>query len=203
MSRANIALGEPPANLRGFPTTTINGDWFRAHHVANGPWWFAHDGEGRFDLPAPHGTCYLASHPAAAVRERLGETLVAAGTISGAQADHMVVSSLPVTTTAADTTVQKAAQFGITRELSTVTPYDLPQRWAVALHTAGHGGLRYWPRFSPGPSYRALGLFDDAGADPARPSDPSPINGRVAAKAANITVVDPPRTVPVSTPPIG
>ncbi|MGI8415131.1 MAG: RES domain-containing protein [Nakamurella sp.] len=46
----------------------------RAHHLANSPWWFAHDGEGRFDLPAPYGTCYLASHPAAAVRERLGET---------------------------------------------------------------------------------------------------------------------------------
>lgn len=199
--REAVALGDPPTELDGFPTGIASGDWFRAHRVGRGPWWFAHDGGGRFDLLEPHGTCYLASHSAAAVHERLGETLVRAGRISGVEADRMAVSRLSIETTVADTTVQRAARFGVTREISTITPYDAPQRWAAASHEAGHHGLRYWPRLALSASYRAVGLFGPAGADPDRPCDPAPTPGRAAAKAAGITVIDPPSTVPISDPP--
>lgn len=201
MRRKAVALGELPANLADFPTTTASGEWFRAHTAGRGPWWFASDGCGRFDLAPPEGTCYVASHSAPAVHERLGETLVNGGVISGSEADRMVVSRLPLSERIADATVQQATRYGVTRELGTVIPYELPRRWASALRAAGHGGLRYWPRFSVLASYRAVALFGPAGADEARPIDPAPVSGRAAARAAGITVVDPPRTVSITDPP--
>lgn len=124
-----------------------------------------------------------------------------AGRISGVEADRMAVSRLPLEARVADTTVQRAARFGVARVISTITPYNVPRRWAAALHEAGHDGMRYWPRFSLSASYRAVGLFGPAGADPDRPCDPAPTPGRAAAKAAGITVIDPPSTVPISDPP--
>lgn len=38
----------------------------------HGPWWFGSSLAGRFDLPEPHGTCYLAADPLAALLEVLG-----------------------------------------------------------------------------------------------------------------------------------
>ena len=39
------------------------------HRVRRSAWWFSSDGSGRFDLPVPHGTCYLAEEPLAALLE--------------------------------------------------------------------------------------------------------------------------------------
>jgi hypothetical protein len=50
----------------------------------------------------------------------------------------------------------------VTAELATVTPYDLPQRWAAAFAAAGYEGVRYRVRHDPGGS-RALALFGVAG----------------------------------------
>ena len=85
--------------------------WYRAHAVGLGPWWYSHDSSGRFDLPAPAGTCYLASQLEVAVRERLGETLVTAGLIAADEAARMVVSRLEIdpNTMVADTTNQACA----------------------------------------------------------------------------------------------
>lgn len=200
--RKSLGLGEPPTDVTTFPVKALTGDWFRAHSASNGPWWFSHDGSGRFDLSPPHGTCYLASHVGAAVHERLGETLVKAGMISGTEADQMKVSALPLTEAVADATVQRATRFGVTREIGTVVPYDLPQRWAARLHAAGHDGLRYWPRFSTSPAFRAVALFGPAGADATRPPDPAPLLGRAAARKAGITVIDLPRALPTMRPPM-
>lgn len=201
--RVQVVLGEPPPKLEGFPTTDAAGDWYRAHSADHGPWWFAHDGGGRFDLDPPHGTCYLGSHVEVAVRERLGQTLVAAGMIPGTEADRMVVSQLRVDTpmVAADMTNQRATDFGVTRELGTLTPYDLPRRWAAALRAHGLGGLRYWPRFSLDGGMRALAVFGSAGADQALPTDPKPMSGRDAAEAAGIVVVEVPARLPTVDPP--
>lgn len=200
MSRERNALTEPPDDLAGFPAVTDNEhEGWRAQTLTNGPWWFASAG-GRFDLPAPHGTCYLASDVEAAVRERLGETLTAAWRISGDDADRMAVSRLSFNAHLADATSHDCVPFGVTRELGTVTPYPLPQRWAAALFDAGFGGVRYWPHFSPGNSC-ATALFGDAGPDESRPVDPAPLNGRAAARQAGLAVVDLPRTLPVVEPP--
>ncbi len=199
--RQRVALAAPPDDLTGFPTSALAGEWYRAHTAQLAPWWFAHDGHGRFDLREPHGTCYLGSHVMVAVRERLGETLSRAGMISAIEADRMVVSRLPVEATAADATRQSATRYGVTRELGTVTPYQLPQRWAAALHAAGHAAIRYWARFSVGSLLYAAGLFGAAGADPARPGDPDPLGGRDAAAAAGVMVVGVPRSLATVQPP--
>lgn len=199
--RNQVALTEPPADLENFPTATVAEPHFRAHSVGRSPWWFSHDGQGRFDLPPPGGTCYLASHVAAAVLERLGETLVRAGRVAGTEADRMEVSRLPVKAVVADATTNEAVHFGLTRELASVTPYDLPQRWAAALHSARQSGVRYWPRFSLAAEHRSLALFGTAGEDHRRPLDPEPLPGRAAARVAGVAVFDPPRRVQIVPPP--
>ena len=77
MTREVVAQQPPSVPLDGFPTRRITpGQTLqRAHTVAYGPWWFGSDGVGRFDLPAPRGTCYLADSAVVAVRERLGIVL--------------------------------------------------------------------------------------------------------------------------------
>lgn len=200
--REDTALTDPPDHLDGFPAVRVAGQrWHRAHRAGRSPWWFSHDGSGRFDLAAPHGTCYLSSSIEAAVRERLGPTLSCAGVLPADEADRMAVSRLDAEGMAADATDQRAARFGVTRELSTMTPYDRPRRWAMALHLTGYDGLVYGPRFSPGATHRALALFGDAGLDPTRTHDPHPITGSSAASQAGITVVGVPRRLETADPP--
>lgn len=201
-SREGLALSDPPENLDGFPAVSVpKRPWFRAHRAALGPWWFSRDGSGRFDLPYPDGTCYLASSVETAVRERLGPTLSRANQITGDEADTMVVSRLHADGTFADTIARDANLFGVTRELGTMTPYGLPQCWARAFHRAGYDGLMYWPRFSLGPDQHALALFGSAGADASRLTDPAPTGGRVAAAHAKITVIGIPRSLDTIDPP--
>lgn len=198
-----MALGEPPegvADLDGFPTASASGTWCRAHTTGYGPWWFASGGEGRFDLATPDGTCYLASDVEGAVRERLGGTLARRGMVLAAEADRMAVSRLEVDVDAADATARGAAGFGITRELGAMVPYDLPQRWATALHRAGHQALRYWPRFSNAADMTALALFGTSGADGGRSIDVTPMSGRDACRAARIAVIGLPRDMPTIEP---
>ncbi len=86
--------------------------------------------------------------------------------------------------------VSAAADFGVTRELESMTPYDVPARWAAAFDAAGFDGIWYGPRFSPG-SASAVALFGAAGEDPHRDVDPQPVPaGRVRGVPAT---VDPPR----------
>lgn len=84
MSRDRQApsLGWPPADpsdLRDFPFRKLTPDTslFRAVSQGLGPWWFGSSMLGRFDLPEPEGSCYLASDEISALlevagRERLG-----------------------------------------------------------------------------------------------------------------------------------
>ena len=61
----------------------------------------------------------------------------------------------------AATTHQAAAHFGLTTELVTVVPYDLPRRWARAFHQAGFGGIRHELRHDPRPT--GVSLFGASG----------------------------------------
>ena len=199
MSRQQTAIGEPPEDLTDFPTLSLAGLWFRAHTAGNGVWWFSSDGTGRFDLAEPHGTCYLGSSVGVAVRERLGRRL-ASGPVPIAVADQMLVSRVRLRSRAADLTTRAAERFGVTREISTITPYDLPQRWATALHAASHRGIRYWPRFALGADDLAVAQFGGAGAGTRR-GDPDPFSGHDALRAAGIAVLGVPRSVPTIQPP--
>ena len=181
LHRSDPALQAPPEDLTGFPTARVASTWYRNHRYrpasADGGCWFfnghAHGSriEGRFDLPRPKGTCYLASSPAAAAHERCGRFLAGRAPIPRSFVDSHVVSSVESPSTngkVADTRHRTAVtRFGVVRELFTTSDYELASRWASALDASGHGGLVYQPRFSSGDE-RALAVFDAFGPDPTR-----------------------------------
>jgi len=59
----------------------------------------------------------------------------------------------------ANLTSRQAAGFGITVEIGTLVPYDLPQAWAAKLRHAGAEGLAYWLRHDPART-EGIALFD-------------------------------------------
>lgn len=204
MSRELPALGRPPTSLVGFPrwSLTPTRPLYRAHRRDLTPWWFYSDLSGRFDLIEPDGTCYLASTAATALRERWGDRLIRAGRIGAAEADRTVLSRVrvPDARSLADSCSSRAALFGLTRELGTLTPYSLPQTWAAAFARAGCGGIRYESRFSTGPRDLAYAVFGPAGiADLS--SDEHPVDGRAAANSAGISVLVAPFSLRTVVPP--
>jgi hypothetical protein len=196
--REAAAQRAPEADLTDFPVrrTAPTATMHRAHLASRGPWWFA-SGGGRFDLPVPQGTCYLATSALAAVRERLGPVLAGRSTLPAAALDGVVVSRLALGLPGqraplrlANVRVSAAADFGVTRELESMTPYDVPAAWAAALAGVGLDGIWYGPRFSPGTS-GAVALFGRAGLDERRPLDPEPV---AASGVRGVPVrVEPPR----------
>ena len=203
--REVVAQGAPTTSLEAFPThrVTVTTDLFRAHASEFGPWWFGNEGGGRFDLPSPRGTCYTALDPGSALRERVGPVLGAAVAVPESLLEDVVVSRLrlPHAREVADVQSTAAGDFGVTRELETMVPYAVPQLWAQALDAAGHRGVRYGPRFTPG-DRSAVALFDDEGARE-WPADPEPVPAASVPGApavlptprrSDLTVVRPPRT---------
>lgn len=206
VSRQEIALDEPgDRDLSGLPTHTPHPgqSLYRAHRHDLSPWWYASDPGGRFNLPAPHGTCYLAHNEATAIREVAGESLARTGVIAADFAADRVVSTLtppPEASRLADLTDSAAATVGLTREIHTCLPYDLPRKWAVAIHAHGFDGIVYLARFSTGVDDLALAVFGPAGqAD--HPVDPAPRSLAQVAAAHGFRVASRPRTVTVVSPP--
>ncbi len=202
--RQRVALKKPkPAQVSGFPRTRLTSrrSLYRAHREW-GPWWFASDGGGRFDLSPPLGICYLATSPADALREALGR-LVDSGVVVDEELANRFVSNLHVPATqVADTTDPDAANHGVTKEISTITPYRLPQLWAQAWADDGCGGVRYLGRFSTDPKGRCYALFGPAGVG-SWSEDPSPVLAIDVAVAAGMEVVSrpAPRRVTFISPP--
>ncbi|MEP6855444.1 MAG: hypothetical protein ABJA33_08245, partial [Pedococcus sp.] len=135
--------------------------------------------------------------------ERVGPVLGGAVAVPESLLEDVVVSRLhvPADRDVADVQSTAAGDFGVTRELETMVPYAVPQLWARALDRAGHGGVRYGPRFTPG-ECSAVALFDEEGAKP-WPPDPQAIPAASAPGAptvwttprrGDLTVVRPPRT---------
>jgi len=206
--RAALALLHPSkALLAKFPRVTLKPSkkLFRAHQSVFGPWWFSPNGGtpegGRFDLANGHGTCYLADSPAAAVREYLGRAGVA-GVINVAELAGRVVSTLSVgkPRSLADTTSARAANHGITKEISTTVDYALTQEWAEAWSRDGLDGVRYVGRFDTSHVSRCYGLFGPAGADPTAAEDSAPAAATDVARKAGIKVVDNPTVVTIIAP---
>jgi hypothetical protein len=193
VNREVVAQQPPSVPLDGFPTRrlTPSDALRRAHTAANGPWWFGSDGDGRFDVPRPRGTCYLASSAVVALRERLGVVLGARPVVPASLLDDVVVSTLhlPEDREVADIESQDATRFGVTRELETMVPYAVPQAWARAFDAAGVGGVAYGPRFTTGEA-ASCGIFGPAGAAD-WPVDPVPV-AAVEVPGAPVAV-DPPR----------
>ncbi|HET8601263.1 MAG TPA: RES family NAD+ phosphorylase [Segeticoccus sp.] len=204
-ARERVAQGPPPEHLAGFPAYRVGAgeELHRAHRRDRGPWWFGNDGGGRFDLPAPRGTCYLASEPLAALRERLGIVLGGEAFVPASLLEDAVVSRLhvPDERSLADLQDRAASSYGVTRELESMTPYAVPQAWARGFAGAGYQGVRYGPRFSTG-EVSAVALFDDEGerdwdvdAEPTPAGQvPGAPTGVPVPKRDELTVVRTPRT---------
>ena len=220
MSRDDIQLGEPaePTLLAAeFPRLRSFGasGWYRAHsdsypdQADHGCWWFASVApagapEGRFDLPHPEGTCYVANDVEAAVRERLGTTwgrhrFLPPVSLIGTTVSLVDPSRYVQPSDIADTDHEDAAGF-VTREISGGAPYGLTHRHAIAFKAGGFAGIAYRPRFTPG-NARALALFGEAGRPtPERAASEvpdwqsqlrSPVRSAVSRRRA--TVITPPK----------
>ena len=168
--------------------------WFREHAADLRPWWFS-SGPGRFDLPLPYGTCYLTDDASACVRERVGPDLAVHGRVAASVLAGRVVSRLRLVgeVRAANLTSDRASdEYGVTAELISMTPYDVPQAWSDTLHRAGSGGIHGRVRFTV-TEHRALAVFGRAGERDEWPVDPDPVPARVVAEhGTTITLVDPP-----------
>ena len=169
MRGSDPSVADPPhdpATLRRFPRRSLPraSPFVRAGRAGVEPWWFSSGGQGRFDLASPNGTCYLAADDLAALIEVLGPKM-AGGVVAAESLDARRLRSLrlPKPAIAADATSRRALAFGVTPELGTIVPYDLPQRWAAVLHAAGFGGIRWWPRHDPARSGAAFALFGRSG----------------------------------------
>ncbi|HLE69953.1 MAG TPA: RES family NAD+ phosphorylase [Vicinamibacteria bacterium] len=128
------------------------------------PWWFSSDGQGRFDLPFPEGTCYAALDEIAALLEVIGPDIeggaVSENFLSGRGLRRL---ALPDSRRVADLADRRARGFGVTAEIHTVVPYDLPHQWSLALRRAGAAGVRYHVRHDPSFRGSGVGLFGKAG----------------------------------------
>lgn len=81
--------------------------------------------------------------------------------------------------------------YGVTGELSVLTPYGVTQAWARVLNAAGFEGVRGRLRFSVSHT-RGLALFGQAGAKPDWPADDHPEEALKIAARMKIAVIDPP-----------
>jgi len=164
-SRAVLHLAKPPPPARlksAFPSRDYapGTEVFRSHRHGLGPRWFSHSGEGRFDLAAPDGTCYVAESEVVTLLETWGGLQVVPDYLA-ADRDSSCLR-LDNGLTVADLTSNLAVQYGITSEIFTAIDYGLTQLWASALRQAGFGGIRYWARRDLAHTAGCLALFGSA-----------------------------------------
>lgn len=149
------------SQLSDFPSRLLaaGARLFRIVRKGRGPWWFGSAMDGRFDLPEPHGTCYLAADPLAALLEIIGPERTG-GLISPEFLSERRLRELqvPEDIKAADVTSRRASQFGITAEIGTIVPYDRTQAWARCFQEADFQGIVYWLRHDPARS-EGIALF--------------------------------------------
>ena len=139
------------------------------------PWYFDSSPNGRFNLPAPRGTCYLAETAVGAFLETLGRQ---GRVIPQSQVDLRALSQLAVhgAYRVADCTVARARGFGITAGIHAMEDYGRTQAWARAFAEAGFEGVRYRISHDPRATGIGIALFGSAGEAswPAAPWAPIP-----------------------------
>lgn len=174
MNRSNVALqrAPDPDTLRQLARRDHEGPFFRVHkrrHAQDdGCWWFAGSTPqkppgGRFDLPEPRGTLYLAETPLAAAREIYGRYLASGVPVPVTSvADRLVSRIQGRLCDLGDLTDKDALKVGVTHEINTLNDYEVTASWAIAAFRAGFRGLCYYLRFSPNISM-AIAYFGEAG----------------------------------------
>ena len=110
------------------------------------------------------GTCYTANSLEVAFAETMLHDAVLTGPhyqVSAALLDaRFVVEFKGQPLKLADMTGPALKALGLTGALSTIVPYRIPQRWAVAAHAAGFDGIQYVSRHLN--TAMAFALFDRA-----------------------------------------
>jgi hypothetical protein len=185
-----VTLAEP-GDLAGFPSTHPPSVLHRICLEAHDTWWYSSDGSGRFDLAPPEGTCYFGADAAGAIREatRLGPVTPA----WVAQRVRCEVPPPNARARLAATTRKAAGTFGVTNELATLLPYDLPRRWAAAFRARGFHGIRHALRHDSRARPGGVSLFGPAGPR----SAPKGRRSRLtvdAVRAAGVRVIPPPHS---------
>lgn len=182
-SRLRVVQGapDPGADLRRFPRRTLRAGTVLHRAARHAPWWFCSDGQCRFDLIAPDGTCYLAHDEVGALLELVGPELAGGAVSEEFLAERRLYAlTLDADVVVADTTSRRAAGFGVTNELATMADYHVPQAWAKALHQHHFAGVAYRLRFDPGAAVGGIARFGAGGqhdvapdghAGPPRPID--------------------------------
>ena len=180
-----------PATLAGFPYSLPPRRLVRVCRRVNGTWWFSSDGSGRFDLKPPEGTCYFATDEFAAIREasRLGP--VTPAWIADREVRHVTPPN-PRARLAA-TTRRAAGGYGLTNELTTMLPYDLPRDWAAAFRAHGFDGIRHILRHDPRARPGGVSWFGRVGDDLGHERRRHALNA-AAVEAAGVQVVDVPHS---------
>lgn len=156
-------LGPPPADLRRFPRRTVRHtvELYRIHRAGFHPWWFASEGNGRFDLSPPAGTCYLATSPLGAFVEVFRDfTFVAEADVVARSLSRL---HLPTDVVLADCTSARACPFGVTAAVHSTPDHDTTQAWAAAWQAAGFDGVRYYCGNDPSQFEVSVALFGEAG----------------------------------------
>lgn len=174
------SLAPPPADLRRFPRRTLRTGvaLFRIHPAELGSWWFSCDGTGRFDLPAPSGTCYLSLSPLGAFVEVFRDfSFVAAADVA---ARTISLLHLEADAVLADCTSPRARGFGMTAAVHTSVDYDTTQHWARALRVHGYDGIRYFCGHDPSQREIGIALFGGPG-EASRPASTTAIGEEVIA----------------------
>ena len=202
--RSAPAQAGPPTSLRGIPTTRLRaGRWYREHghrpsSADGGCWYYAplpadpRTG-GRFDVPAPAGTCYFADRPLTAALERVGRFTaqhrpVPADLLADRVVTTVDVADLPAT--AVHLLAERAAtRFGVTGELFTMADCSVPQAWARAIHDHGHSALVCTPRFSP--SARAIAVFGAQGPAPTATTSAQPLAAVLHSAGVHVAAIPP------------
>jgi hypothetical protein len=185
-----VTLGEP-GDLTGFPAGAPPKRMVRVCQAAQHTWWYSADGSGRFDLAPPQGTCYLATDAYAAIREatRLGPV----STLWVQAREIREVGPPDPNARLAATTRQAAGRYGVTTELATVVPYDLPRRWAAAFHTHGFDGIRHQLRHDQRARPSGIALFGPTEAGSHDNGQPTTLTV-AAVEATDVQVLPPPHS---------
>lgn len=199
MSR-NDPQQQPPASdldLSGFPSVLAPvGVVFRAFGMQHGPGYYSNHLTGRFDLAGDSGTMYFGDSIETTIREALGDLAYGKVVMGSTVAERAVAEAvLPVRGPFANISDDRAVDFGVIRELQTMSDYAVPQAWAEAFRAAGFTGVRYPSRFTSGAAANSWAVFGPAG--PTELEVTGHISGLAACQLAGI------RTTGLSLPPRG
>ena len=160
---------------------------FRIHRARHGPWFFSSDRTGRFDVPPPDGTCYLADSPICAFIEVFKDTKAVPRI--DVEARRVASLRIPVEVRLADCTQRAARAFGITAAIHASSDYADTQPWAAAFLRAGFGGIRYFLSHDPSQQCIGIALFGANGPADYHVEAEEPIGPEVVTAAGEFGIL--------------